>query len=115
MPSLARAATVERKLASVGLGSTSEAAAEATVEAAAEAAAEPTDRGEVILALARALAAAGEDPEGAVRGALDRLVARVAELEAAAAARGLQLGDLTPAELQNWLAKSAEPPAVPPS
>ena len=37
------------------------------------------------------MAAAGEDPEGAVRHALDDLVDRVAELEGSAAARGLAL------------------------
>ncbi|MHB1510331.1 MAG: MazG nucleotide pyrophosphohydrolase domain-containing protein, partial [Acidimicrobiales bacterium] len=80
MPSLARAATIERKLASVGLGWNA-APGEAGTGGTDEGTGGGADEGEAIVALARAFAAAGGDPEGAARRALDRLVARVRDLE----------------------------------
>ena len=96
MPSLARAATIERKLASVGLGwnaargaARGEAATGAGTGSSTEGGTgsgtlEDVDEGEAIVALARAFAAAGGDPEGAARRALDRLVARVRASETGA-------------------------------
>ena len=63
LPALARAAKVERKLSSVGLGW-------------ADTVREPVDEefaGERLLALARRFAHAGVDPEAALRHALDRV------------------------------------------
>ncbi|MGC9961686.1 MAG: MazG family protein [Acidimicrobiales bacterium] len=94
MPSLARAATIERKLASAGLEWRSEPYVEGRSVPAGGAAA--------IVSLARAMAAAGEDPEAAVRRALDDLVVRAAELEGSAAARRLALADLPAAEIAAW-------------
>jgi tetrapyrrole methylase family protein/MazG family protein len=93
LPSLARAATIERKLASVGLG---------WADVGSVSSAEPV---QTIVALARAMAAAGEDPEGAVRRALDRLVERVGELEAVVAARRLGLSDLSAGERRAWFSE----------
>ncbi len=108
MPSLARAATIERKLASVGLGWNAGASPGANAGAGhntgppdgLSASATPPDPkadGDQLLALARSLASSGRDPEGLLRQAIDRLVAHVAELEASAAARGIDVADL-PAE-----------------
>jgi|GEM_PF-73048 len=70
---------------------------------------------EAILALARALAARGHDPEGAVRRALDRLAEGVAALEASAAARGVELSDLADADVQAVVSNRRLPPAAPPA
>ncbi|MGA2209502.1 MAG: MazG family protein [Acidimicrobiales bacterium] len=94
MPALARAATIERKLESAGLGWQPA----TTTAPAAPAGPADTDAGERILAIARAAASAGEDPEAAVRHALDRLVARVADLEDAAAARGVPVSEVLASE-----------------
>jgi hypothetical protein len=56
------------------------------------------------------MAAAGEDPEGAVRRALDDLVVRAAELEGSAAARGLALADVPATEIEAWR-EGGRPPA----
>jgi tetrapyrrole methylase family protein/MazG family protein len=103
MPSLARAATIERKLASAGLGWRPD---PLVVGRASPAAGGAT----AIVALARAMAAAGEDPEGAVRRALDDLVVRAAELEGSAAARGLALADVPATEIEAWR-EGGRPPA----
>jgi uncharacterized protein YabN with tetrapyrrole methylase and pyrophosphatase domain len=107
MPSLARAATIERKLASAGLGWSDTGAGNG---ADAGAVADPgADPGGLLLALARSVAAAGHDPEGSLRRALDRLVERVNDVERAAAARGLKLAELPPGERLAWF--SDGPPA----
>ncbi|MGA8682005.1 MAG: MazG family protein [Acidimicrobiales bacterium] len=141
LPSLARAAAIERKLASVGLGwaparGVGEAVSQlgsgfrsyvsetdyqnagdpaAPPRAAADSAdgADP-DPADLILALALAIAASGHDPEGAVRRALDRLVAAVVALEASAAERGVEVSELPAAGLPGWLGDRPQPPAVPP-
>jgi tetrapyrrole methylase family protein/MazG family protein len=99
LPSLARAATIERRLESVGLGWRQLGGPE------------EADLGEVIVALARSMAASGGDPEGAARVALDHLVGRVVDLEASAAARGLRLSDLAGPELEAWLESSGHAPS----
>lgn len=89
MPSLARAATIERKLAGAGLGWRGDGVV---------ADGGPAMPGEELLSRARSLASSGQDPEGLLREAIDRLVARVGELEASAARRGVDVADLGPDE-----------------
>jgi uncharacterized protein YabN with tetrapyrrole methylase and pyrophosphatase domain len=102
MPSLARAATIERKMAGVGLEWA------ATAPAAGDA--QAGDPGALLLALARSIAASGEDPEGALRRALDRLVERVDDIEAAAARSGRKLADLSSQERLAWFQDGAPAP-----
>jgi tetrapyrrole methylase family protein/MazG family protein len=161
MPSLARAAIIERKLASAGLGwsvaagdgdagagdgvaaagdgvagaGDGEAAAgsgdagagnaeagagnaeagagnaEAGAGNADAGAGDSTleDAGDALLALARALAASGRDPESALRRALDRLVERVNEVERAAAERGRSFVDLAPEQRLAWFVQGPPP------
>jgi len=101
MPALARTGTIERKLASAGLGwdQTGTAAAVAAADTGDSAAA-----GDSLLALARAVAHAGVDPESALRQALDRLDERVREIERAAAARGTDLAGLPASTRAGWFA-----------
>lgn len=82
LPALARAEKFERKLAGAGL-------------AGGEAAADLDDEGlgQALFLLARRGAAAGLDPEGALRRRLERLSAAVAALEEAAAAGGRSLAE----------------------
>jgi XTP/dITP diphosphohydrolase len=96
MPALARAATVERKLASAGLGW---ADGDGVVD----------DPGAVLLAAARSIAASGGDPEGALRHALDRLVERVNDVERFAATSGLSLAELPPHERLAWFREGPPP------
>jgi tetrapyrrole methylase family protein/MazG family protein len=116
MPALARAAKVERKLASVdlgwpatGLGARSLVVALETVLRLAEPNAfiDPeiaAGIGELLLEQARLVAHRGEDPESLVRQALDRLGARVAAVEEAAGGAGVDLGALDPdRRLELWL------------
>jgi tetrapyrrole methylase family protein/MazG family protein len=114
MPALARVATIERKLESAGLGwqpaTAGRPADPAAATATTPATATTADPGERILAIARAAACAGEDPEAAVRHALDRLVAKVCNLEDAAAARGLAVSEL-PASVRADLDTSPPMPA----
>jgi tetrapyrrole methylase family protein/MazG family protein len=136
MPSLARAAIVERKLASVGLGwmDSGAGAAGQTAPPAGQTAppagqtappagqAAPTDNpaastvdettpdpGAVLLAMARTISASGHDPEGALRRAIDRLVERVHSLEQAASAGGRTLAELEPEERRSWLREGPPP------
>jgi tetrapyrrole methylase family protein/MazG family protein len=94
MPSLARAATIERKLAAAGVGWPAGVATEAGDGDEAGAG----DPGAALLALARSIAAAGDDPEGALRRSLDRLIDQVGAAERAATASGRTLAELTPPE-----------------
>ena len=102
MPSLARAATIERKMAGVGLEWA------ATAPAAGDA--QAGDPGALLLALARSIAASGEDPEGALRRARERLVERVDDIEAAAARSGRKLADLSSQERLAWFQDGAPAP-----
>ena len=95
MPSLARAATIERRLASAGIGWAGDPA--------------PRDAGAVLLAVARSIAASGEDPEGVLRQALDRLAQRVNDMERAAATTGLTLTELALDDRQAWLRDGTPP------
>jgi XTP/dITP diphosphohydrolase len=117
MPALARAATIERKLASAGLGwhIADPAPGPAPPAPAAPGPADPAPAatpGERILAIARAAAAAGEDPEAALRRALDRLVEKVGELEAAAAERGVDVSELPAADRAALEIGSPPPPGT---
>jgi tetrapyrrole methylase family protein/MazG family protein len=117
MPALARAATIERKLASAGLGwhIADPAPGPATAADPAPGPADPAPAatpGERILAIARAAAAAGEDPEAALRRALDRLVEKVGELEAAAAERGVDVSELPAADRAALEIGSPPPPGT---
>jgi len=85
LPALARAATFERKLSSVGLGAAPSGDLDEVVAGAR------------LLELGRSLAAAGIDPEAALRVALDRLAGRVAALEARA-----PLAETAPETLRAW-------------
>ena len=122
MPALARAAKVERKLASVELGWPTtglDAGALVTALAGMLVLSDPdvgVDRdraeavGSLLLEEARLVAHWGEDPESLVRQALDRLGARLAAAEAAARDSGADLGSLDPAvRLELWRAANAEP------
>ncbi len=120
MPALARTGTIERKLASAGLGwdsaalgwdsaAPSPATPPATApepETAPVSQPEPADvsAGDALLALARAVASSGLDPEAALRHALERLDARVREIERAAAAQGTDLAGLPPELREEWFA-----------
>jgi tetrapyrrole methylase family protein/MazG family protein len=122
MPALARAGTIERKLASAGLGwdntgggpddgagtgdgPDGAATGRELTEAGAEATGgDVTEAGDALLVLARAVAHSGVDPEAALRVALDRLDARVREMERAAAAQGTDLTGLPPATRAAWFA-----------
>jgi tetrapyrrole methylase family protein/MazG family protein len=100
MPSLARAATIERKLAAAGLGwPVTRPGAGGAARPAGEVEADP---GALLLDVSRSIAASGEDPEGALRRALDRLVKRVGDIERAAAGGGLELADLPLQERLAW-------------
>ena len=123
MPALARAAKVERKLASFGLGweetgldagglvaalagLLSLVDSDAGLDADADAA---VALGVLVLEEARLVACRGGDPEGLVRQALDRLGARVAAVERAAADEGSDLGALDPARrLELWRASTTD-------
>ena len=94
MPALARAAKFERKLESVGLG-----------VRAATGPAEVGAAGAVLLALARRIAAAGADPEAALRTSLGRLSERLRMIEERAVGASTTLTALAesdPALLQAW-------------
>ena len=122
MPALARAAKVERKLASFGLGweETGLDAGELVASLAAlfrlvdaddplveEAA---VALGMLVVEQARLVAHRGGDLEGLVRKALDHIGARVAAVEAASADQGLELGALDAASrLELWRASATEP------
>jgi tetrapyrrole methylase family protein/MazG family protein len=122
MPALARAAKVERKLASVELGWPTtglDVGALVTALGGMLVLTDPdvgVDRGtaeavgSLLLEEARLVAHWGEDPESLVRQALDRLGARLAAAEAAARDSGADLGSLDPAvRLELWRAANAEP------
>jgi tetrapyrrole methylase family protein/MazG family protein len=94
LPALARAAAVERKLKTVGLG----AAEMATTQPGHAVEDLSPSPGEGLLQLARSLAAKGIDPEAELRRSLDGLVERVTALESRAAAAGVSLRDIPPAE-----------------
>ncbi|MGD1011579.1 MAG: MazG nucleotide pyrophosphohydrolase domain-containing protein [Acidimicrobiales bacterium] len=117
MPALAKAAKVERKLASVELGwAATGLDAGALIVALAgmlrltdESAGvdEDTARavGALLLELARLVAHRGEDPEALLRHAIDRLGSRVAGVEAAARESGADLTALAPAlRVELWRA-----------
>lgn len=95
MPALARAAKAERKLASVGLG-VDVTGAPAPPGGAGDGAGGGERGGEALLALARALAHEGEDPEALLRRALDDLASVVRRVEAAVGEHASDLGGLDP-------------------
>ncbi len=122
MPALARAAKVERKLASVDLGWPAtglDAGALVAALAGMLALTDPSARvdpeiaaavGSLLLEEARLVAHWGEDPEVLVRQALDRLGAKLAMAEATARDMGADLGTLEPvARLELWRATNAAP------
>ncbi|MGH9171426.1 MAG: MazG nucleotide pyrophosphohydrolase domain-containing protein [Acidimicrobiales bacterium] len=97
MPALARAAAVERKLKSVGLG--------VALTGSGSTSFGPTrDPGQALLDVARRLAAEGIDPEAELRGSLDSLIERVARLETEAAAVGVEVSELSPERRASALA-----------
>ena len=106
-PSLARAATFERKLDSVGLGAapwvpTAAAGPSGGREGGGgRGSGGEHEAGEQLLELARSLAAAGLDPEAALRLALDRLAERVRSIEG----RG-RLAETAPEVLRRWWQES---------
>ncbi len=103
LPALARAAKVEAKLSSAGLGWP--AARDAEPGRDAEQAA-----GDGLLAMARELAHAGIDPESALRRSLGRLAERVREVEGAAALAGCDLRRLPPDEREVWFREGPPKP-----
>jgi tetrapyrrole methylase family protein/MazG family protein len=121
MPALARAAKAERKLASFGLGwpetgidaeslVASLAGLLRLVDSDADVDGDTAAAlGDLLLEEARLLAHRGADPEGLLRQSLDRLGARLASVERAAAGSGSDLGALDPdTRLDLWRAPSAE-------
>jgi tetrapyrrole methylase family protein / MazG family protein len=100
MPSLARAAAVERKLKTLGLGFNQAKPPTSTDDPDNQSDHAP---GQVLLQLARRLASKGIDPEAELRRSLNELMDRVATLESQASAAGVALADLPPDESSSAL------------
>jgi len=98
MAALARVAKVERKLSSVGLGW----AGTASFEDRQYPQGDEQAAGDSLLAMARELSATGIDPESALRRSLDRLAARVREVEEAATRGGTDLRGASPDDRLRW-------------